>query len=92
VSGAERGSERRDHEAGPLRVLMQAHEELVRIRPGGDASLAVWLGYYQRSVALYEQIAETDPFHGLEARYWAQRERHHAEEIAARIRAQRSRT
>jgi hypothetical protein len=49
---------------GPLRTLMQAHEELVRSRPGGDASLAVWLGYYQRSVALYEQIAEIDPFHG----------------------------
>jgi hypothetical protein len=77
---------------GPLRVLMQVHEELVRIRPGRDASLAVWLAYYQRSVALYEQIAEIDPFHGLEALYWAQRERHHAEEIAARSRAQRSRT
>ena len=77
---------------GSLRVLMQAHEELVRIRPGGDASLAVWLAYYQRSVALYEQITEIDPFHGLEARYWAQRERHRAEEIAAQIRAQRSRT
>ncbi len=77
---------------GPLRTLMQAHEELVRIRPGGDASLAVWLGYYQRSVALYEQVAEIDPFHDLEARYWARRERHRAEEIVARIRAQRSRT
>ena len=71
---------------------MQAHEELVRIRPPGDASLTVWLGYYQRSVALYEQITEIDPFHGLEARYWAQRERHRVEEIAAQIRAQRSRT
>jgi hypothetical protein len=76
---------------GPLRTLMQAHEELVRSRPGGDASLAVWLAYYQRSVALYEQIAEIDPFHGLEARYWAQRERHRAEEIAAQIKTQRSR-
>ena len=77
---------------GPLRTLLQAHEELVRSRPGVDASLTVWLAYYQRSVALYEQIAEIDPFHGLEARYWAQRERHHAEEIAAQIRTQRSRT
>ena len=77
---------------GPLRTLMQAHEELVRIRPGGDASLAVWFAYYQRSVALYEQIAKIDPFHDLEALYWAQRERHRAEEIAARIQAQRSRT
>ena len=39
----------------PPRTLMQAHEELVRIRPDRDASLAVWLAYYQRSVALYEQ-------------------------------------
>ncbi len=71
---------------------MQAHEELVRTRPDGDASLAVWLAYYQRSVALYEQIAEIDPGHDLEALYWAQRERHRAEEIAARTRALRSRT
>lgn len=66
---------------------MQAHEELVRSRPGGNASLAVWLAYYQRSVQLYEQIVEVDPGHGLEALYWARRERHRAEEIAARIRA-----
>jgi len=39
------------------RTLMQAHEELVRVRPDRGASLAVWLEYYQRSVALYEQIA-----------------------------------
>jgi hypothetical protein len=65
---------------------------MVRSRPGEDAPWAVWLGYYQRSVALYEQIAEIDPFHSSEARYWAQRKRHHAEEIVARIRAQRSRT
>ena len=77
---------------GPLRTLMQAHEELVRIRPGGEASLAVWLGYYQRSVVLYEQVAEIDPFHEQEARYWAQRERHHAEKIVAQIRAQQSHT
>jgi hypothetical protein len=77
---------------GPLRVLMQAHEELVRIRPGEHASLAVWLAYYQRSVTLYEQIGEIDPFHGLEALYWTQRERHHAEETATQISAQRSRT
>jgi hypothetical protein len=76
---------------GPLRMLRQAHEELVRIRPAGDASLAVWLAYYQRSVTLYEQIAKIDTFHNQEALYWAQRERHRAEEIAAQIRAQRSR-
>ncbi|MGH4012661.1 MAG: AMED_5909 family protein [Pseudonocardiaceae bacterium] len=74
------------------RTLMQAHEELVRIRPNGDASLAAWLAYYQHSATLYEQIAEIDPGHDLEALYWAHRERHRAEEIATRIRAERSRT
>jgi hypothetical protein len=44
--------------------------------------------YYQRSVTLYEQIAEIDPGHELEALYWAQREKTHAANIAAQIRAQ----
>jgi hypothetical protein len=73
---------------GPPRTLMQAHAELVRIRPGRDASSAAWLAYYQRSVALYEQIAEIDRGHELEALYWAQRERVHARNIAAQIRTQ----
>jgi hypothetical protein len=67
---------------------MQAHAELVRIRPRRDASSAAWLSYYQRSVLLYEQIAELDPSHELEARYWAQREKTRAGNIAAQIRAQ----
>ncbi|HEY3692333.1 MAG TPA: AMED_5909 family protein [Pseudonocardiaceae bacterium] len=73
---------------GPPRTLMQAHAELVRIRPGRDAPSAAWLAYYQRSVALYEQIAKVDPGHEAEALYWAQRERSRAGNIAARIRAQ----
>ncbi|MGH3781732.1 MAG: AMED_5909 family protein [Pseudonocardiaceae bacterium] len=72
------------------RTLMQAHEELVRIRPGGDASLQVWLAYYQRSAVLYDHIAGTDPGHELEARYWARRERDHARGIAVRISAETS--
>lgn len=75
---------------GQPRTLMQAHRELVRIRPGRDASSAAWLAYYQRSVSLYEQIAKIDPGHEDEALYWAQRERARAENIAARIRAQAS--
>jgi hypothetical protein len=71
---------------GPPRTLMQAHRELVRIRPSRDASLAAWLAYYQRSVSVYEQIAKIDPGHQGEARYWAQREQVRAENIAARIR------
>lgn len=64
---------------------MQAHEELVRIRPSRKAALQVWLLYYQRSVAAYEQIAKTDPGHDGEALYWAERERVHARGIEARI-------
>jgi hypothetical protein len=72
----------------PPRTLMQAHEELVRIRPDRDASSAVWLAYYQQSVSLYEQIAKIDPGHEGEALYWAQREKTRAANLAARIRAQ----
>ena len=71
---------------GPPQTLMQAHDELVRIRPCRKASLAVWLSYYRRSVAVYEQIAKIDPGHDGEALYWAQRERVHAKGIEARIR------
>lgn len=73
---------------GPPRTLMQAHEELVRIRPYPKASLPVWLSYYQQSVAVYEQIAKSDPRHEGEAQYWAARERIHARGIEARIRIQ----
>jgi len=72
---------------GPPRTLMQAHEELVRVRPCRKAALQVWLSYYQHSVAVYEQIATTDPGHDGEAIYWAHRERVHAMGIEARIRA-----
>ena len=68
------------------RTLMQAHSELVRIRPSRNAPLATWLAYYQHSVSVYEQIAQTDPSHDGEALYWAQRERTRVQNIAARIR------
>ncbi len=68
-------------------TLMQAHDELVRVRPCRKASLPVWLSYYQQSVAVYEQIAKTDPGHEGEALYWAQRERVHARGIEAPMRA-----
>ena len=73
---------------GPPTTLMQAHDALVRIRPKRDAPQAAWLAYYQRSAALYEQIAEIDPGHELEALYWAQREKIRAANITAQIRAQ----
>ncbi|MGA9310199.1 MAG: AMED_5909 family protein [Pseudonocardiaceae bacterium] len=73
----------------PPQTLMQAHEELVRIRPCRKASLRVWLSYYRQSVAVYEQIAKIDPGHEGEALYWAARERVHARGIEARIRVLR---
>ncbi|MGH8571669.1 MAG: AMED_5909 family protein [Gammaproteobacteria bacterium] len=75
---------------GPPRTLMQAHDELVRIRPSRDASLAAWLAYYQRSAALYVELAEIDRGHHHECLYWAERERENAEEIAAQIRTERA--
>ncbi|MGH3754796.1 MAG: AMED_5909 family protein [Pseudonocardiaceae bacterium] len=45
---------------GPPTTLMQAREELVRLRPGQDASLAAWLAFYQRAAALYAELAESD--------------------------------
>lgn len=64
---------------------MQAHRELVRIRPARDAPLATWLAYYHRSVSVYEHIAEVDPGHDGEAQYWAQRERARAGKITAQM-------
>jgi len=69
----------------PLRTLMQAHDELVRIRPCRKAALPVWLAYYRHSAEVYEQITMTDPTHDGEAMYWAQRERAHAKGVEARI-------
>jgi hypothetical protein len=71
---------------GAPQTLMQAHEELVRIRPCPKASLPVWLSYYRRSAEVYQKIAKSDPTHEGEALYWAQRERARAENITARIR------
>ncbi|HET9253586.1 MAG TPA: AMED_5909 family protein [Pseudonocardiaceae bacterium] len=66
-------------------TLMQAHRELVCIRPDRDASLPTWLAYYERSASVYEHIAEVDPGHEGEAQYWAQRERVRARKIKAQI-------
>lgn len=78
---------RRAQQPEPPRTLMQAHEALVRIRPKGQASLATWKSYFERSVALYREIAEIDRGHHHEALYWAEREQKKAAEIAARISA-----
>ncbi len=72
---------------GPPTTLMQAHVALVRIRPKGEASLAAWKSYYERSAALYREIAEIDRGHHHEALYWADREQGKATKIAAQISA-----
>jgi len=74
----------------PPRTLFQAHTALVRIRPKSTASLAAWKAYYERSVALYREIAEIDRGHHHEALYWAEREQQSAEDIAARMNAEHS--
>jgi hypothetical protein len=79
-----------DQQPGPPRTLIQAHEALVRIRPKMNASQAAWQNYYERSVALYREIAEIDRGHHHEALYWAEREQEKATEIASRISAGQS--
>ena len=67
------------------RTLVEAHETLARIRPGRQAPLAEWLAYYQRSAALYAEIAEIDRGHHHESLYWEDHERERAKEIKAQI-------
>ncbi len=66
-------------------TLMEAHITLVRIRPSRDAPLEQWQAYYQRSAALYAEIAEIDRGHHHEALYWAEREQDKAKEVADAI-------
>ena len=70
----------------PPKTLWQAHEALVRMRPKRDAPQTAWLAYYQRSAALYAELAEIDRGHHHECLYWAEREQEKANEIAAQIR------
>ena len=79
----------RDKTTKPVmpRTLAQAHETLARIQPGRQAPLAEWLTYYQRSAALYAEIAEIDRGHHHESLHWADHERERAKEIEAQIHA-----
>jgi hypothetical protein len=72
----------------PPRTFTDAHNLLARIRPKSTASLEQWLAYYQRSSALYAEIADIDRGHHHEALYWAERERESANEIKAQISTQ----
>lgn len=71
-------------------TLMQAHEALVHARPKWNAPLTAWKAFYDRSVAVYREIAEIDRGHHHEALYWAEREQKSADRIAARIAEERS--
>lgn len=75
---------------GPPQTLIQAHEALVRIRPKQNAPLQEWRAYYERSAALYAQIAEIDRGHHHEALYWAEREQQKARSIADQMMAEKS--
>ncbi|MGH4009279.1 MAG: AMED_5909 family protein [Pseudonocardiaceae bacterium] len=74
---------------GPPRTLMQAHEALECMRPRLKAPLGEWLAYYQRSAALYAEIAEIDRGHHHEALYMAEQAQDSAKEIEAQIPIQR---
>jgi hypothetical protein len=67
------------------RTLVEAHEALARVRPSRQAPLAEWLAYYQRSAALYAEVAEIDRGHHHESLSWADHERDRAKEIMAQI-------
>ena len=67
------------------RTLVEAHEVLARGRPGRQAPLAQWFAYYQRSAALYAEVAEIDRGHHHESLYWADQQRERLKEIEAQM-------
>jgi hypothetical protein len=70
---------------GPPRTLWQAREELARSRPRLKAPMGEWLVYYQRSAALYTEIAEIDRGHHHEALHTAEQARESVKEIEDQI-------
>jgi hypothetical protein len=74
---------------GAPRTLRQAHEALARSRPLLKAPLREWLAYYQRSAALYAEIAEIDRGHHHEALHMAEQAQDSAKKIEAQIPLQR---
>ena len=67
------------------RTLVEAQELLARGRPGRLAPLAEWHAYYQRSAALYAEVAEIDRVHHHESLYWADQQRVRLKKIEAQI-------
>ena len=70
------------------RTLAEAHEALAGIRPARQAPQVEWLAYYQRSAALYADVAEIDRGHHHEALFMAERERQRLKEIKTQISSQ----
>ncbi len=69
--------------------MWQAREVLERGQPRLKAPLGEWLAYYQRSAALYAEIAEIDRGHHHEALHMAEQARDSVKEIEAQIPQQR---
>jgi hypothetical protein len=67
---------------------LDAHNALAKIRPKSNAPQEQWLAYYQRSAALYAEIAEIDRGHHHEALHWAEYGRERANEIKAQMSTQ----
>jgi len=72
----------------PPKTLAEAHELLAGIRPRRKPPLEEWLAYYQRSTAVYAEVAEIDRGHHHEALFMAERERQLLKEIKAQISSQ----
>jgi len=67
------------------RTLIEAHLALARIRPRVKAPLEQWQAYYEKSMALYAEIAKINGGRHPEARYWVDREQRKAREVADAI-------
>lgn len=67
------------------RTLAEAHKLLADVRPRQKAPLEEWLAYYQRSTAVYAEVAEIDRGHHHEALFMAERERQLLKQIKAQI-------
>ena len=68
------------------RTLAEAHEAVAAIRPPQTAPVSEWLAYYQRSAAMYAEVAEIDRGHHHEALAIAERERQLAKQIKTQLR------
>jgi hypothetical protein len=66
-------------------TLAEAHEAVAASRPLQTAPLSEWLAYYQRSGAMYAEVAEIDRGHHHEALAIAEREHQLAKQIKSRL-------